>query len=155
MAENAPPRQGGKAPMDTIEEMEKIAKNTVEHYKSDFFTFDMKIIEDMEEGDEAIWEVRKTGTYLFPCRAACHETCDFFRSVHNEFHTDKKHHWYFIMKGKTIEQISDKTALWFIDAFEKTFVRQAKKAYQKAMEEWRENKRSFPTPEEFLLTSTD
>ncbi len=141
--------------MDTFAEMEKIVKANVKSYQEDFYEYDTKVLEEMEEGEEAVWEVRDTGTFFFPGSIADHEKCEFYRSVQNAFGYKKTHHWYLVMKGKSVEPISDKTALWFIDSFERDFVKRAKRAYQKAVVEWRERKRGFPTLEEFLLTSAD
>ncbi len=141
--------------MDTVAEMEKIVNATVEAYQDDFYQFDIATIERMGEGEEAIWEVRPTGTYLFPSGRANHETCDFYRSVNETFHRNRGHHWYLIMKGRSLERISDKTALWYIDSFERSFVKSAKRKYHLALRAWMTCGGKCPTLKEFQLRDSD
>lgn len=141
--------------MDTLAEMEKIVKAKVKTYQEDFYDYDTKALEEMGEGEEAIWEVRDTGTFFFPGSLADHEECEFYRSVQNAFGNKETHHWYLVLKGKSIEPISDRTALWFIDSFERAFVKRAKKAYQEALMEWKKHRKNFPTLEDFKLTAED
>lgn len=72
-----------KSKMNLVRAMARIIGQTVKHYKTDFWNYDVPAILKMQPGEARIWILRETGTYFPPDPDGAEMICSVLDNMPN------------------------------------------------------------------------
>ena len=90
-----------------IKRMEAVVLQDVEHYRNDFYHYDIEWLKDMKPGDVYAWTTRESGTHLSSSPDYIETILNYYRDGLRSYHIIKRVRGGYELEKITLDQLRD------------------------------------------------